>query len=91
MTRFALAVTLGLITGFPAHSDSPAATAITEGDTGAAQLPADVALRVADLWAYGDRYEAAIRGIEAANATPDWGWGSDCHDIVLSATIAPGS
>jgi len=45
-----------------------------------AQLPADIAERVAELRSYGDRFEDAIRLIEAEAKKPDWGWASCGHD-----------
>lgn len=44
------------------------------------QLPAEVAARVAELRGYGDRFEDAIRLIEAEARRPDWGWTSCGHD-----------
>jgi hypothetical protein len=43
---------------------------------------------VPDLAAYGDRFQAAIRLLEAESAKPEWGWEDGCdhtgepHDVV---------
>lgn len=48
------------------HSDTP--------------LPADITQRIDELRSYGDRFEDAIRLIEAEARKPDWSWASCGHD-----------
>ena len=55
------------------------------------QLPADVAERVAELRAYGDRFAEAIRLIEAEANKPDWGWASCGHDHTVVSLALPES
>ena len=43
-------------------------------------LAADVAEGIAKLRAYGDRFEDAIRLIEAEATKPEWGWASCSHE-----------
>lgn len=72
------------------------AGSVMAGETGAAGtamhnpaviLPADVAARVAELRAHGDRFEAAIRAIERAAMMPAWGW-DDCGHETSQAEVA---
>ena len=69
------------------------ASAATAQDTSDAdmQLPADVAARVAELRGYGDRFEDAIRLIEAEARKPDWGWTSCGHDHTFVLLALPES
>jgi hypothetical protein len=55
------------------------------------QLPADIAQRIAELRSYGDRFEDAIRLIEAEATRPDWGWASCGHDWTETILALPES
>jgi hypothetical protein len=44
------------------------------------QLPTEITQRIAELRSYGDRFEDAIRLIEAEARKPDWGWASCGHE-----------
>ena len=54
----------------------------------AIELPPDVAARVAALRAYGDRFDAAIKLIEAEAAKPIWGdYDCDTSDLAEIALV----
>ena len=52
-------------------------------------LPADVALRVAELQKHGARFEPAIRAIVAEAKKPTWGFDDCGHERADGAAIAP--
>jgi len=55
------------------------------------QLPAELTQRIAELRSYGDRFEDAIRLIEAEAAKPDWGWDSCGHERRETILVLPES
>lgn len=67
MTRTVLFATLLALSGAPGVAQDVEST-------GRVLLPPDVAQRVAELRTHGDRFEKAIRLIEAQAALPEWGW-----------------
>lgn len=68
-----------------------AAPSFAEGTGTTATLSPEVAQRVADLRKYGDRFEKAIRLIEAEAAKPTWGWVDCAHEGIAMVVLLPES
>ena len=60
-------------------------------DAAPATLSPEVAQRVAELRQYGDRFEKAIRLIEAEAAKPTWGWDDCSHEGIAMVVLLPES
>ncbi len=73
MRKFLILATLLFATSVPTVAqESPEELRRSLGVT--VKLPADVAARVEDLRAHGDRFATAIRLIEQEAMQPTWGW-----------------
>jgi hypothetical protein len=85
-----LAIVVCLAAGLHTATDARAGDVgvVPESRAHAIELPPDVAARVAALRAYGDRFDSAIKLIEAEAAKPLWAdYDCDTSDLAEIALV----
>lgn len=94
MFRFTMIVTFSTAVAAVApvqaqEADKHSSTPREATGAASAALPPSVSpeilARISDFWAYGDRFEKAIRLIEAEASKPSWGWDDSCEPPDLGA------
>jgi hypothetical protein len=83
ISAFATSTALGAFAQEASHSDADLSVEVA--------LPARVAEHVAELRDYGDRFEKAIRQIEAQADRPSWSWDECESSAGPGASVEPES